>query len=226
MILFDATSYANKPDLRPRGIYPCVCETWVNPGETPEQAVLRWAQRAYDTRAMLCFDFELDQARLKLDPYAPWVEAELDRWNHYIDVARAAYPTLLIGNFDSPKFWREKFSYGKSNWRGLADRLNFAAPELYHYKADDGRMQTDEEWQAMASERIDATRDFNRPTYGFVNTTRWDAPWEPVEGDRLKRMLAWLDGKVDGVVWWGGGYYEGETWRQRQFSEADAWVNL
>lgn len=222
MIVFDATSYTDKPDLRPRGIFPCVCETWVAPGQTPEQAVLGWAGRADNERAILCFDFELDQAKLLQNPYAPWVEQRYDVWSALIDVAREAYPNLRIGNFDSPKFWREKFSYGsESNWRGFADRLDYCTLEAYHYPGQD-----DAAWQKMATERIEYTRDFNRPVYAFVNTTRFVAPWEPVEGDRLKRMLAFLDGKVDGIVWWGGSYYEGQTWRRRAFSASDAWVNL
>ncbi len=221
MIIFDATSYTNKPDLRELGIYPCIVHTWVKPDETMEDAVRRWTIEAYDTRSLLCFDFE-PMADYGKDTSSS-IEIKLDQWNSWIDIARSERPTVCMGNYHSPWNSREAYSRdnrGKIHWRGLVDRLNFTAPSTYSRKGE-----SFEQWKTETMRRIKIARDFQRPIYCFVNTTRYEeAPYEPIEN--LDQMVQFIANEADGVIVWGGWYYDEKgIYRERPFDGNSEWVD-
>jgi hypothetical protein len=197
LLFFDATSYERKPaHLRLRGLWPAVCET--------SGTVEEFARRAVMERAILVLDLEpVPDYGLVPDEQ---VQAMLSDYAAAVDRARAIAPTTPIGCYHFPNHDRElKTRTPDGGWdeKGLADRLNFSAPQVYFY-----RDQTFEKWSAEAERRLTNARRFERPTYAFLNTTHFTAPYEPVDEDFLRRAIELIRTRADGVIWWGGWYYE------------------
>lgn len=229
MIFFDATKYRGRSPglLRSLGLHPCVCETHVKPGETVDEAVQRWADEAYESRALLALDFEnfpsLSEVGTKVG------DAKLDEIAHYVDVARRRQPTVRIGNYHLPWYDRENYDRderGRFHWRGLTDRLDVAMPAVY--VAHD---HTEHAWREMVDYRLEKARRFNKPTYAFLNPTLVDEPYGAVPDDVIRSCVAYLREHADGIIWFGG--YSWVKWPDgggymsyERFDPDAAWVRL
>jgi hypothetical protein len=134
----------------------------------------------------------------------------------------------MIGCYHFPNNPREANAHTPDGGRdklGIADRLNFSAPEAYVARDQDWA-----KWEAVIGKRLEVARSFDRPSYAFLNTTHIATPYEAVDEATLRRAIAFIRPRADGIIWWGGWHWvkpKGggpEVFRRYPWSDDDPWL--
>jgi len=218
-LIFDATLYSDKPDLRSFDVraLPVIYQRqlWNDsknldsvPGRETIEAV---AASIADDAAVICVDIE--HWPLKGDNYE--VARSLDKYLEVIRRFRAVGYTRRIGFYGAPPvrdYWRVikgPNSAAYRRWRSennrlapLAAEVDVLFPSLYTFYSDQ------EGWRRAATAQLKAAKSYGKPVYAFL----WPQFHESNRllggryiGDDYWRMeLETVRSYADGVVIWGG----------------------
>jgi hypothetical protein len=220
--LLDATAYASKPDLRPRGLQPVQLfepDRYWPAGNTNEDlpsplAAQHWILDIKDKRGMLILDLErwwpggADTAA---------ADAAIRRYITVVDWLRGAGFVGKIGYYGVIPIWDRasalqpaaspaRVAWHQENQRAqrLADRMDILYPSLY---TEDEDIQS---WEKFAVAMLSEARQLARgkPVYPFLSPQF--APGDKaLQGSHLSRdhwarELEVVGDHADGAVIWGG----------------------
>lgn len=230
-VVFDATLYSAKPDLRSRGLVglPVVYSEkgwWpkdrmaLPPRQAFEDRLGRLINRPpWDQDVLICIDIE--EWRTQDAGERPRSIANLRevlRWAR----ARASAPRYRFGYYSllpAPAYYEalrpdgsaEKVAWQQANddLKPLAQEVDAIFPSLYTFSSDR------EEWRTAAVAILREARRYGKPVYPFIwpqyhmSAGFWRAH-QPIELDLWRLQLETAREHADGVVIWGGYDFEAD----------------
>jgi hypothetical protein len=241
-VVFDATAFTGKPDLRTLGMkkLPVVYsarEWWpgdpmgLPPRREFENRLGELINRLpWDEEVLICIDIESwptqdDVKRAKsvanLREVLRWARSRAGssryRFGYYSMIPVHSYYDALLPD-DAPK----KIALQRANGElePLAREVDAIFPSLYTFSTDK------EEWRVSAIATLREARRYGKPVYAFIwpqyhgSAGFWRAH-EPIEIELWRLQLQTVRDHADGVVIWGG--YDFEHERPARWDEQAGW---
>jgi hypothetical protein len=231
-VVYDATLYKNKPELRAYGVNPIKIfyewDLWARWGNKDLQDLPRRndvARAAYEARNIGSLAI-IDIEHWPLKDLESVVQGSLRQYRTVLAWFREALPATRFGFYGAPPivdYWRavsdpssdKHRSWIRDNARiaSLSQDVDALFPSAYTFYSDKAG------WKKYAVAQISAARAYNKPVYVFL----WPQYHESnrllggryLTGDYWRMELHTALEHADGVVIWGG-------WRQ-QWNESAPW---